>query len=60
MTDISEFSKYPTMIMEPNSSNPKKDTSNIKISDIIQTAGHPKVVRLNLIKIAYVTKRVKI
>ncbi len=48
------------MITEPNFSNPKKGTSNIKIDDIIQTARHPKVARLNLIKIAYVTKRVKI
>ena len=39
------------MILEANSSNPKKDMSNVKIGDIILTStGYAKVACLNPVK----------
>ena len=61
MVDISEFTEYYTMIIEPNSSSPKKDTSNVKIGDIILTsAGYAKVTDLNQINGVSIAKGEKI
>ena len=61
MVDISEFTKYYAMIIEPNSSNPKKDTSNVKIGDVILTStGYAKVACLNPIRGVSITRGAKI
>ena len=61
MIDISEFTEYYTMVIESNSSNPKKYTSNVKIDDVVLTStGHAKVACLNQIKGVSITRGAKI
>lgn len=48
------------MVIEPNSSNPKKDTSNVKIGDVVLISiGHVKVACLNQIKGVYIARGAK-
>jgi hypothetical protein len=61
MVDISEFTEYYTMIIEPNYSNPKKDTSNVKIGDVILiSTGYAKVACHNPIKGVSIARGAKI
>ena len=61
MVDISEFTEYCTMIIEPNSSNPKKDTSSVKIGDVILTStGYAKVACLNSTRSTFLARGAKI